>query len=155
MIYESTSPGRANSADAPAPLGRIQAFDLELLPAGALHDQAHNPVALLDDLDRGPGGRRMVRAHHAGKTGGEVGMGSLERRGSGGLSTFEEWIHEAGGVKVTVGVEVCRGSGFAAGGGAEEASLGARLLFERERLSVILWFDSDSGASPSMGRVSA
>jgi hypothetical protein len=58
-------------------------------------------------------------------------------------------------VKVTVGVEVCRGSGFDAGGGVEAASLGARLLFERERLSVILWFDSDSGASPSMGRVSA
>lgn len=128
----------------------IQAVDLDALTARAHDDEPNHFVALFHDLDGRLGGTGMaVRrarcrpgSRSARRNGGAQGS---ERRNRKDFFPLEERVHEEGGA---VG-------GGGGGTGSEKSFLVSRVLADSARLSVIRWFNSDSGSSPARGRVSA
>ena len=129
---------------------RIKTLDLDQLAARALNHQAHDLVALFDNLDVRTGGARLNHTR-------DLQRGVVPVMGSKGLtleglSTYKKGF-QLGNRPGAVGLEMGEpATGEDAGGAIFLSSPG---LGAKDRLSVIRWFASASGFSPGSGRVSA
>ncbi len=127
----------------------IQALDFDPFPAGAMHHESDNLIALLHHLHMSAGGARdgVRQSLPRNITMQSVRRGGEAQRGSGKTPFTFEKRFQWGVVSVGAGV-------IGTGRSTSLLSL-KRFLAVSVRLSVNRSVDSESGDSPSGGRVSA